>query len=210
MHCQMGGFKDFSDCYVNREVRTSSVGSASGLKRIDISEPKVFLFTFPLKESTAESTPARLADTTLVDVCSKLHPDSTICVLASAGEAAILTASLSKVLEFRHWIVVKTATQRDTTVPNALPNQHSALIVFTRYPGPLKHTKTRIKYETCDACGKTTKDYGGKRHLYHDYGTSISDVWRDIEWNPQVGTRVITQRLRDLFGLHPYKELRVH
>src|SRR5258708_38201440 len=116
-------------------LRTSSVRSTNALRRMDISEPKVYLFTFPLRESTDESIPTRLTCTTFVDVCSKLHANSTICVLASASEAAIMTACLSKVLEFRHWIVVKTATQPEANVQNTLPNHHSALIVFTRYPG---------------------------------------------------------------------------
>jgi site-specific DNA-methyltransferase (adenine-specific) len=90
---------------------------------------------------------------------------------------------------------------------DALPNNHAALLVFTRYNAVLRHTKTRVQYTYCPACGKTTKDYGGKKHVYHQYGTLVADVWRDtpIDVGRDIGP--ILDRLSDLFGLPPCRTL---
>jgi site-specific DNA-methyltransferase (adenine-specific) len=81
------------------------------------------------------------------------------------------------------------------------------LVKHEKYKGVLQHTKTRVQYSYCPVCGKTTKDYGGKKHTYHSYGTLLSDVWRDIECNPNEGADVILQRLVDLFGMAPHQHL---
>lgn len=170
--------------------------------------PQVYLLAFPCGRSRID---ARISETIIELIkrfCTGVHQDSTVCILTSPTDAAGLIVSLQHALEFRHWIVVKTQSKRLQSKAS-LPKRHSALLVFTRYSGKLKHAKTRIKYRYCQACGKTTKDYGGKRHLHHEYGTLISDVWRDIEWSPRAGLSIITTRLRDLFGVHPYRELRV-
>jgi len=50
---------------------------------------------------------------------------------------------------------------------------------------------------------------GGKKHVYHEYGTLMSDVWRDTEVDLRTrdGCEPVVDRLRDLFGLPPYKTL---
>ncbi|MGI0017010.1 MAG: DNA methyltransferase, partial [Nitrososphaera sp.] len=90
-----------------------------------------------------------------------------------------------------------------------LPNSHVALLIFTRYRSTLKHTKTRVAYTYCPGCGKTTKDYGGKKHTYHNYGTLLSDVWRDITCDPERDINAIIVRLGDMFGIEPYSVLEV-
>ncbi|HEY8224294.1 MAG TPA: DNA methyltransferase [Pyrinomonadaceae bacterium] len=88
-----------------------------------------------------------------------------------------------------------------------IPNRHVSLLILTRYKGSLRHVLTRVKYTSCPACHKTTKDYGGKKHMYHSYGTLISDVWTDIECAPETDIRYVTRRLQTLFALSPYKKL---
>jgi len=56
-------------------------------------------------------------------------------------------------------------------------------------------------------CDKTTKDYGGKKHTYHEYGTLISDVWRDLECDLEEDISPVVSRLADLFGGKPYNEI---
>ena len=133
---------------------------------------------------------------------------SLVVVLAPPFEAAEIVSALRNVLKFQLWIAVKLADP----IPRGhgqLPHHHVALLVFSKYRTSLKHTKTRIAYSFCPACDKTTKDYGGKKHTYHEYGTLMSDVWRDISFTPGEWPEEILSRLADLFGLEPHRELQV-
>ncbi|GBC92126.1 Modification methylase BamHI [bacterium HR15] len=171
-------------------------------------EPGVYLFWFPagLTDEVAEQSAEAFVQ--FADVCSRLPEESVIAILTTPPNAARLLPFLEKPLQFQLWIAVK-------SVPNAglsntcIPNCHTALLILTRYRGSLKHTKTRIQYTYCPACQRTTKDYGGKKHVYHKYGTLMSDVWRDIEIDPRTreGIEPVVDRLRDLFGLPPYRTL---
>ena len=132
------------------------------------------------------------------------HQDSVICVLTTPPDAARIIPHLSH-LRFQSWISVKLSPQEaEDTV---MKEQHVALLVFTRYDRTLEHIPTRVGYSYCPYCKKTTKDYGGKKHLYHSYGTLMSDVWRDIECQPATNISTILERLQDFFGLDPYKKL---
>lgn len=134
---------------------------------------------------------------------------STICVLTSPIVAADFCASLKGDEAYlKLWIAVKVETPK--TLPGTLPQSHAALLIFTRYKEALNHTKTRIGYTYCPACDKTTKDYGGKKHLYHEYGTLMADVWRDIAVDFAIYPENVIDRLKDLFGLPEYDVLRVH
>ena len=82
-------------------------------------------------------------------------------------------------------------------------------LVHTRYNATLRHTKTRIAYTYCPACDKTTKDYGGKKHTYHQYGTLLSDVWRDLNCDLEGDLSEAIVRFADFFGIEQYSELRV-
>lgn len=132
---------------------------------------------------------------------------ATVCVLTTPADAAALLPFLEKALKFQLWIAVKTAAPIAASKQDSLPQHQTALLVLTRYRGTLRHAKTRIGYTYCPACGKTTKDYGGKKHTYHEYGTLMSDVWRDITCNPQNDITLVAERLRDLFSVEPYRKL---
>ncbi|MGQ9656570.1 MAG: DNA methyltransferase [Fimbriimonadales bacterium] len=138
--------------------------------------------------------------------CASLPLQSTVCIYASPQQAAELLPHLENVLHYQHWIAVKKPLEATLL---GLPNQHHALLILTRYRGTLQHTKTRIRYSYCPSCSRTTKDYGGKKHIYHEYGTLMSDIWRDIECNPRVNIDPIIERLSDLFGIELYETLHV-
>ena len=87
---------------------------------------------------------------------------------------------------------------------------HAALLIISKDKGNLQHSKTRIAYSYCPSCDRTTKDYGGKKHLYNSYGTLMSDVWRDITVDFENTPDLVLSRLRDLFGLKPYTALTYH
>lgn len=178
------------------------------LSQLNILERKpldVFLFWFPFLRKTSDSLNAKDSFIKLAEYCSQLDESSVCCFLTTPEDAALLLPHLKKFLRFQLWVAVKTTPDSYPNKVNSLPNRHAALLVFTKYHGSLRHTKTRVQYTYCPACGKTTKDYGGKKHTYHEYGTMLSDVWRDVQCNPNENIDEIVIRISDLFGLKPYK-----
>jgi len=141
--------------------------------------------------------------------CVALDLRATVCILTTPHIAASLYPHIETSLNFQLWVAVKASRPTLAEEANALPQQHAALLVLTRYVGTLIHTKMRITYSYCPACGKTTKDYGGKKHLHHLDGTLISDVWRDITIDLNNSIDPVIDRLRDLFSLDTYSTLTV-
>ncbi len=168
---------------------------------------KVYLLRFPARRTNQDALNSQVAFQKISDFCSGLNIDSTICILTTPPDAAQLQPYLERSLRFQLWIAVKSSFAENKTQQGKLTEHHIALLVLTRYHDSLRHAKTRIRYSYCPACGKTTKDYGGKKHLYHEYGTLMSDVWRDIQIDPQGKIDEVTGRLCDLFGIAPYKTL---
>lgn len=171
------------------------------LQRLQKAEPAVYLLWLPQPVSTD-------CYQAIQDWCQYLHRESVVGVLTFPAQAAELLPYLEATLKFQLWIAVKTLViHPDETT--RLPNQHAALLILSRYRSSLRHTKTRIAYSYCAACGRTIKDYGGKKHVYHEYGTLMSDVWRDVEidLSSVAGVQPVAERLKDLFGLEPYHTL---
>lgn len=137
-----------------------------------------------------------------------LNDQSVVAILTSSEDAAETWLRVNDVLQFQLWVAIKTSAQLANR-NHQLPSGHAALLILSRYRTSLSHTKTRIGYSYCPYCDKTTKDYGGKKHTYHEYGTLISDVWRDIKYSPGGDLTEIVTRLADLFGMSPYHRLAV-
>lgn len=171
--------------------------------------PAIYLLWLPEGRSDDDAQRSSEAFESLASFCSRLRSDSVVSILTTPPDAARLLPRLQRSLKFQLWIAVKRSPNACETKQGFLPKRHAALLVLSRYSGSLRHTKTRIRYTYCPACGKTTKDYGGKKHVYHEYGTLISDVWRDIECNPQEDISSVADRLADLFGLEPYRTLNI-
>jgi DNA modification methylase len=138
----------------------------------------------------------------------QLGDQAVVAVLTSPERAATALPILERSLQFQLWITVKTSEPQISV--GCLPENHAALLILSKYRGALRHTKTRIGYSYCPTCGKTTKDYGGKKHTYHEYGTLMSDVWRDISVNLQEDASGVIDRLQDMFGLEPHRTLSLH
>lgn len=126
------------------------------------------------------------------------HPDSLLCVLLLPETAAYLTASLPDGVYCKLWIAVAAETKFSGL--EKLQSNHIALLVLSGSGASLRHAKTRIEYTICPSCGKTTKDYGGKKHTYNSYGTLMSDVWRDIVVRAGEHPSAVVDRLQDLFA----------
>ncbi|HEX8459557.1 MAG TPA: DNA methyltransferase [Pyrinomonadaceae bacterium] len=169
----------------------------------------VYLFWFPFPRETGDAFNSKDTLLRLTETFRQFDKAAVICFLTTPPDAALLLAHLEKHLRFQLWIAVKTTPDSYPHRNGRLPKRHAALLIFTKYDGGLRHTKTRIQYTYCPVCEKTTKDYGGKKHTYHQYGTLLSDVWRDIECDPKNNIDAVLDRVRDLFGLEPYKRLQL-
>lgn len=187
--------------------RSFVISQLSQLGDIKSDLPNVYFFQFPFLENQESLQISEQFLFNLSQYCSQLHQESVVCILSTPPDAALILSHLEGTLKFHLWIAVKTSLVAYIYKEKTLPKNHAALIVLTRYKKTLHHTKTRIKYTYCPACNRTTKDYGGKKHTYHEYGTLMSDVWRDIEYNPHQGVDTIVDRLRNIFGLEPHKYL---
>lgn len=142
----------------------------------------------------------------VANVANKLGSEATLITLGEVADLVQVQAAIPSAVRYQQWIAIKRITpQRVDT--HSLPNYHFGALIHTKYQKPLRHVKTRIKYTYCPTCDKTTKDYGGKKHTYHQYGTIMSDVWRDIACDLDGDLSPILTRFQDLFGLEPYKKL---
>ncbi|BAU43075.1 DNA methyltransferase [Leptolyngbya sp. O-77] len=195
----------WSDKSIRLDRKNFTILQLSELEHIELDSPNVYLFQllFPKRQEGSKLSKEFLCS--LSEYCSKLNEQAVVCILTTPPDAATILPYLEGALKFHLWIAVKANPETYSYEEGAIPRTHIALLVLTRYRKALYHTKTRIKYTYCPACNKTTKDYGGKKHTYHEYGTLMSDVWRDIEYNPNQNVSIIIDRLRDLFGLEPHK-----
>jgi len=137
----------------------------------------------------------------------KMKDGSVLAVLGNVETLPYVHEFLNASLKFQDWIAIRLAKPR---YDRLLPNEHVGLTVYTKNRNSLNHARVRIAYEYCPFCDKTTKDYGGKKHLYHEYGTLMSDVWSDIKIPTYEGLAENTAlRIRDMFSVEPYHEMLV-
>jgi len=169
----------------------------------------IYLLRLPPGRTDHDALISQQAFQKLATFCANLDPQATVCILTTPPDAARLCHYLEPPLKFQLWVAIKNDQPVVANEANTLPQDHAALLILTRYSTTLIHTKTRIAYTYCPACGKTTKDYGGKKHLHHVDGTLISDVWRDIKVDLYNNIDSVIERLCDLFGLAPYSTLTV-
>lgn len=135
---------------------------------------------------------------------SKISNNSTVIIVGETIDLVDIHHQVQDSLKYQLWISVKRKNPIVSDLNTFLPNEHFGALVYTKYQGSLKHTKTRIQYTYCPACNKTTKDYGGKKHTYHHFGTLMSDVWRDISVELNEDIMPLVDRFADLFGIEEY------
>ena len=144
----------------------------------------------------------------IADASKGIQKDSTLVVIGEVIDLVQVQSQIPDDLTYQMWISIKRRTVH-SEVKNSITNGHFGGLVYTKYKGTVKHTKTRLYYTYCPHCDKTTKDYGGKKHTYHSDGTSISDVWNDIPSNLSGDLSLVISRFADLFGLYNYNNLTV-
>lgn len=141
-------------------------------------------------------------------VAGVLGPEATLVTIGEVIDLVQVQAHASPSVRYQNWIALQRARPR-LLDGRSLPHGHFGALIQTRYTASLRHTKTRLAYTYCPFCNKTTKDYGGKKHTYHEYGTLLSDVWRDIPCDLEGDLTTVLTRFSDLLGLEPYKEMLV-
>lgn len=86
---------------------------------------------------------------------------------------------------FKYWIALDVD---DAPRDGFLKPAHVGLLLFHKLdasrksptPFPLQAAAVRVPHQNCVACGRTLKDWGGKKHLMNPNGAAPSDVWRDL------------------------------
>ena len=188
-------------------INKIKINNYNDIKNINPSNPAVWLFILPYESSCKETKIDKKFLNSLDAFISQADNETVICFLCCAQTSAELLLNLEEKLHYKLWVTVK--YEKPFLTRGNLSNNHCALLILAKYRENLRHTKTRIGYTYCPACDKTTKDYGGKKHTYHEYGTLMSDIWRDISTSPNSYPNSVIDRLKDVFGLSPYKELLV-
>ncbi len=105
------------------------------------------------------------------------------------GEALASLDSESSRLVFKYWIALDLD---DAPANGFLKPSHLGLLLFLKARRTQKKPPTldldtdtvRVPHAFCAACGRTVKDWGGKKHLMHPRGAALSDVWRDLPRRP--------------------------
>ncbi|RYG08035.1 MAG: hypothetical protein EOO07_26315, partial [Chitinophagaceae bacterium] len=156
----------------------------------------IFLPYFEAIENIAEEN---LLISDLDNFIETTSKDSVVVILTSPVFAAHFCSFSEDIKYFKLWIPVKLSSPIVSN--DYIVQQHAALLFFSKSKKGLEHTITRTAYTYCPACDRTTKDYGGKKHLYHEFGTMMPDVWRDITVNFLAYPTDVIDRLKDLFGL---------
>lgn len=189
-------------------VETLDMASLADLPSPTQNAAEVWLFVLPFGRTVAAAALCEDWFAALQRFSESLNDQSIIAILTSAQDAAETWPQLSERLKFQLWVVIRLSAPIIHD-PRQLPEHHAALLILSKYRSSLRHTKTRIAYTFCPACDRTTKDYGGKKHTYHAYGTLLSDIWRDLAWTPDTPADAIAIRLADLFGLETYDTIRL-
>lgn len=83
---------------------------------------------------------------------------------------------LNEIAYFKHWIAwdAMGAPLGKTLLPN-----HYGILWYVKSKN-FKFYDIRAPHRYCRECNALLKDYGGKKHLIHPFGTLTSDVWADI------------------------------
>ena len=199
----------FSENYQTLEIVHSLAINRDELLSICKNLSDVCIVVLPASQNSSQlDQPLQGVGELIAEVSKNLGEMATLVVIGEVIDLVQVQAQKSDIFMYQHWITIKRETVIDGN-KRKLPHQHFGALVYTRYKASLKHTKTRIEYTYCPICDKTTKDYGGKKHTYHEAGTLLSDVWRDIACDLNGNLSLVIKRFADLFGLEPYKTLTV-
>ncbi len=199
----------FSEKKISLTVECKSILDIDYLPSLVIGFNDVCVIRLPAISSPFDfDKPIQDIDTAITQASLNLGKDAVLIVIGEIADLVKVEAAIPVEVRYQHWIAIKKSAPIKTDNQHLL-NEHFGLLIHTKYKQSLKHTKTRVRYTYCPSCDKTTKDYGGKKHTYHESGTLLSDVWRDISCHLSSDISPVLSRLADLFGMEPYEKLMV-
>lgn len=199
----------FSESAKRLKIQQVTISSHGALLDIARNFNEACIVILPFHSQVSYGRRLMDADNLVAETAANLGNEATLITLGEAVDLVHIHAAVAEQPRYQHWIAIKRKPVLNPKDLTLLPNHHFGALIHTKYNQPLRHTKTRIAYTYCPVCDKTTKDYGGKKHTYHEYGTLLSDVWRDIDCNPNGDLTEVTERFSDLLGVSPYKNLLV-
>jgi hypothetical protein len=105
---------------------------------------------------------------------------------------------LDKFMHFKYWLVNKIENHPGESfnlTPQRLLSVTSGTLFYLKTDKGFRINRVR-EIIHCEYCGENIKDYGGKKHLIHQNGAIISDVWKHISsplgtYSDQLLTRLI-------------------
>lgn len=195
-----------SRTYLSEDSRPLRVEKErNGLKFKNEQGGTVYIVKMPFASFEESQTDEFLSRIEELKIFSQnLAEDDILTVLSTTPTSYNIIDKISTSLKYQLVFALKLETKEERE--GSLDNHHIALTVFSKSTKALVHTKTRIGYTFCPFCDRTTKDYGGKKHLYHHFGTLMSDVWRDYSYSRKTEKELLN-RLSHIFGREPYKQL---
>ncbi|WP_223553888.1 DNA-methyltransferase [Lysinibacillus sphaericus] len=116
------------------------------------------------------------------------------------AELAYLLEKGSNV-HYQYLITLRKKLSADTSI---LPTETLLLLTVSKEE-KIKVNRVLLPYTYCPECEKTTKDYGGKKHTFHQFGTTMSDVWKDIFFDEEESiftaqNMIIVERIALMFS----------
>ena len=109
--------------------------------------------------------------------CARVLKDDGSFFLYNIPKLLVYTAPfLNESLEFRHWIAWNS---NGRPLGKTLQPAHYGILFYTKTRNS-KYYDIRAPHVRCRNCNIHVRDYGGKKHLRHDFGPQVSDVWNDI------------------------------
>lgn len=112
----------------------------------------------------------------LAEIARVLKPGGLLFVHGLPENLPALGIQLDRFLTFKYWIVIESALRNKG---RGLPTKHTAVLLFSKGKS-FQIRQVRFPHQTCKACGRSLKDWGGKSHLMNPEGYLVSDVWKDI------------------------------
>ncbi len=142
----------------------------------------------------------------LLDFKQRLPDECIVGVLMDTRLLPYVYESVFSDLNYQRSIAIRL---NDMFQTDGLPVETLSLAFFTKGHDVFSITKIREEYRYCPFCEKTTKDYGGKKHLYHSYGTLQRDVWKhpdiQMEHNDPYPKHVV-ERTADMLSSGRYSD----
>ena len=84
---------------------------------------------------------------------------------------------LNDLAKFQHWIAWNSVGK---PLGRSLQLAHYGILYYNKSENHQKFYDVRAPHKICRKCESYLKDYGGKEHMRHPFGTLVSDVWDDL------------------------------